>query len=215
MNGQKRFNEYFAKIILEYCYKDKYLDLAIADKPDLREIHSKIGIEVAYSMEKDRVEAIKLKTLIPYCDEDKKIKLQNKLDTIRNRHKNSNYEWEYNNELEKGIENSYLREIFECVKNKVEKLNNKNANYDELDSYELFINSAVPIDEFGQQCEVLNKLYEINIGEKQYSFIHIMAFYDLITFDMISKDIKRKKLYFVYDRLGEKAKELMIRKLYC
>lgn len=209
MNGQKRFNEYFAKVIIEYCYKDKYPGLIIADKPDLREIKSNVGIEVTYSIEEDRVEALRLKRLIPHVNDYTKGKYQKKLDRIRRIHKNPNYEWEYKGAFENGIEDSYLKEIFDCVRNKVDKLNSVNANYDELDSYELFINSAVPIDEFGQQFEVLTKLCEINRGKKRYDIIHILAFYDLITFDMMNKSIERKKLYLAYERLGNVAIDLI------
>lgn len=34
--GQKRFDEYFAKVVLEKCFPEKFIDLQIADKPDLR-----------------------------------------------------------------------------------------------------------------------------------------------------------------------------------
>lgn len=146
MNGQKRFNEYFAKVILEYCCKDRYSDLEISDKPDLRNKRLNIGIEVAYSMEQDRVEALNLKRLLPQANEEKSLKIQRSLDKIRKRHNNPNYESEYNGKYEKDIEVTYLKEIFDCVRKKVEKLNNANANYAVLDSYELFINSAVPID---------------------------------------------------------------------
>ena len=58
------------------------------------------------------------------------------------------------------VEDTYLKEIFDCVRNKLDKLN-RSLNYEELDSYELFINSAVPISEFGEQFDVLDKLEEI------------------------------------------------------
>lgn len=209
MNGQKRFNEYFAKAIFEYCYKDKYSDLVIADKPDLRDTQHNIGIEVAYSMEKDRSEALFLQRQMSRADENRKINLQKKLDKIHRKHKNDNYEYEYIGRFENGIEDTYLKEIFDCVRSKVEKLN-KNFNYDELDSYELFINSAVPInDELREEFAVLDKLVELNIGKRKYSAIHILAYYDLISFDMMEKGMKRHKLYYAYDTIAERAKELM------
>lgn len=208
MNRQKRFNEYFAKAILEYCYKDKYSDLAIADKPDLRDTQHNIGIEVAYSMEKDRTEALFLHRQIARSDEDRKTNLQKKLDKIHRKHKNDNFEYEYVGRFENGIEDSYLKEIFDCVRNKVEKLN-KNFNYDELDNYELFINSAVPIEEIHEDFAVLDKLRELNIGERKYTTIHILAYYDLITFDMIDNGIRRHKLYYSYYKIAERAKVLM------
>ena len=209
MNGQKRFNEYFAKLILKYCYKDKYSNLQIVDKPDLRDMEHNIGIEVVYSMEQDRSESLFLQRQISCCaDENRKVKLQKKLDTIHKKHKNYNYEYEYYGNFANGVEDTYLKEIFDCVRNKLDKLN-KCLNYEELDSYELFINSAVPISEFGEQFDVLDKLEEINQGERKFDVIHVLAYYDLITFDMLNKQIERKKLYYFYERIGKAAEELI------
>ena len=33
---QKRFNEFFAKIILENCFPNKFQNIEVSDKPDLR-----------------------------------------------------------------------------------------------------------------------------------------------------------------------------------
>lgn len=206
MNGQKRFNEYFAKLILEFCYRDKYSNLQIADKPDLRDIEHNIGIEVAYSMEQDRSEALLLKREISCCaDENRKIKLQNKLDAIHRIHKIDNYEYEYHGNFANGVEDTYLKEIFDCVRNKVNKI----SNYEELDSYELFINSAVPISEFREEFEVFDKLEEINQGERKFAIIHVLAYYDLVSFDMLNKQIKRHMLFYNYEKIGKATEKLM------
>ena len=57
--AQKRFDEYFAKVVLERCFPEKFIDLQIADKPDLR-CGTEIGIEVTNCMPKKAVEAFKL-----------------------------------------------------------------------------------------------------------------------------------------------------------
>ena len=54
---QKRFNEYFAKVILENCFPNKFQNIEVSDKPDLRYNGNKIGIEVAYCMPNDVAEA--------------------------------------------------------------------------------------------------------------------------------------------------------------
>lgn len=214
LNGQKRFNEYFAKAILEYCFRDKYYNLVITDKPDLRVKQHNIGIEVTYSMGKDRAEALFLQRQIACADENRKIKLQKKLDKIHKKYKSDRYEYEYIGRFENGIEDSYLKEIFDCVRNKVEILNKK-FNYDELDSYELFINSAVPInDKLREEFAVLEKLRALNIGERNYTVIHILAYYDLISFDLIKMEIERHKLYYSYNKIAQTAKELMNKNLF-
>ena len=72
----------------------------------------------------------------------------------------------------------------------------------------MFINSAVPINEFREQFDVLEKLEEINIGEKKFAVIHVLAYYDLVSFDMVNKQIKRHMLFYVYERIGKAAEEL-------
>ena len=56
---RKRFNEYFAKVILENCFPNKFQNIEVSDKPDLRYNGNKIGIEVAYCMPKEVAEAFK------------------------------------------------------------------------------------------------------------------------------------------------------------
>ena len=53
-----RINEYFAKVVLESCFPQKFDVLEISDKPDLRHFVSGTGIEVTYSMPKKEAEAV-------------------------------------------------------------------------------------------------------------------------------------------------------------
>ena len=55
---KKHFNEYFAKVVLESCFPQKFDILEISDKPDLRHPGSNTGIEVTYSMPKKEAEAV-------------------------------------------------------------------------------------------------------------------------------------------------------------
>lgn len=55
---QKRFNEYFAKVILENCFPNKFQNIEVSDKPDLRYNVNEIGIEVAYCMPNEVVKSL-------------------------------------------------------------------------------------------------------------------------------------------------------------
>lgn len=57
--AQKRFDEYFAKVVLEKCFPEKFTDLQISDKPDLR-CGNTIGIEVTNCMPTRVAEAFNL-----------------------------------------------------------------------------------------------------------------------------------------------------------
>ena len=56
---QKRFEEYFVKVILEYCFPEKFSDLHVSDKPDLQSSQG-IGIEVTNCMPTEVAEAFNL-----------------------------------------------------------------------------------------------------------------------------------------------------------
>lgn len=58
-NMQKRFDEYFAKVILESCFPEKFSNLQIADTPDLR-YGNCIGIEVTNCIPNEVAEAFSL-----------------------------------------------------------------------------------------------------------------------------------------------------------
>lgn len=55
---QKRFDEYFAKVVLEYCFPERYHDLKVKDKPDLQ--GDGLGVEVKNCMPKEDAEAFNL-----------------------------------------------------------------------------------------------------------------------------------------------------------
>ena len=55
---KKRFNECFAKVVLESCFPNWFDVLELSDKPDLRHLKTNTGIEVTYSMPKKEAEAV-------------------------------------------------------------------------------------------------------------------------------------------------------------
>ena len=56
---QHRFEEYFAKVVLENCFSNRLSELTVKDKPDLWSKNN-IGIEVTNCMPQDIVEQIHL-----------------------------------------------------------------------------------------------------------------------------------------------------------
>lgn len=170
---QKRFNEYFAKIILENCFPNKFQNIEISDKPDLRYNGNEIGIEVAYCMPKDVAEAFN-------CI-DRYEKAEDIPETTLKKSKKAGvtideqgFLWDQGSYADNmAIEKTPIRYFLVMVRQKVERLNSKTAGYAEMKSYELFINSPIAMPDWFKR-ETFQTLKNINNREKQYDTIYLL-----------------------------------------
>ena len=157
--AQKRFDEYFAKVVLEKCFPEKFIDLQIADKPDLR-YGSEIGIEVTNCMPQEVVEAFNLWHRAAKKGEQTPPRILERLEQLKDtvHLEGSKLIWEQGSYVEDDIDNSPIKEFVNAVASKVERLNSANANYAEMKSYELFVNSTIDISTFNQIDAMLARL---------------------------------------------------------
>ena len=63
-NHQKRWEEYFTKLVFEQVFPKKFFDLKIADKPDLQDLVNDVGIEVTIASRKNEKELDHLFSLL-------------------------------------------------------------------------------------------------------------------------------------------------------
>ena len=170
---QKRFNEYFAKIILENCFPNKFQNIEVSDKPDLRYDGNNIGIEVAYCMPKDVAEAF---NCIDRYEQAADIpettlkKAKRASVTIDEQGVLWNQDSYADNMV---IEKTPIRYFLDMVRQKVERLNSKTAGYAEMKSYELFINSPITMPDWFKR-ETFQTLKNINNRKKQYDTIYLL-----------------------------------------
>ena len=170
---QKRFNEYFAKIILENCFPNKFQNIEVSDKPDLRYDGNNIGIEVAYCMPKDVAEAF---NCIDRYEQAADIpettlkKAKRASVTIDEQGVLWNQDSYADNMV---IEKTPIRYFLVMVRQKVERLNSKTAGYAEMKSYELFINSPITMPDWFKR-ETFQTLKNINNRKKQYDTIYLL-----------------------------------------
>lgn len=170
---QKRFNEYFAKVILENCFPNKFQNIEVSDKPDLRYNENEIGIEVAYCMPKDVAEAfncIKRYEQAADIPETTLKKAKRAGVTIDEQ----GILWDqgfYADNM--AIDKTPIRYFLDMVHQKVERLNSETADYTEMGSYELFINSPITMPDWLKR-ETFQTLKNINNREKQYDTIYLL-----------------------------------------
>lgn len=206
---KKHFNEYFAKVVLESCFPQKFDILEISDKPDLRHFVSGTGIEVTYSMPKKEAEAVNVWHRLyngksKNCEKDIE-----RLSQLGIEYVSKSFVWDqgcYDGNIKEGP----IKEFFDAVAQKVERLNSKNAEYANMAHYELFVNSTILIPN-EQIMAVIGILKEINNLGKKFEIIYLITNEQkLYIFDMVNENLTIKYLYNHLNWMAEKTKGLML-----
>lgn len=202
---QKRFNEYFAKVILENCFPNKFQNIEVSDKPDLRYNENEIGIEVAYCMPKEVVEAFN-------CI-DRYEKAEDIPETTLKKAKRAGVTideqgvlWNQDSYADNMvIEKTPIRYFLDMVRQKVERLNSKTADYAEMKSYELFINSPITMPDWFK-IETFQTLKNINNRKKQYDTIYLLLCEPkLLVFNLKENKCDELLLIEAIDRFAKEA----------
>ncbi len=195
--AQKRFDEYFAKVVLEKCFPEKFSDLQISDKPDLRH-GNEIGIEVTNCMPKEAAEAFNLWYKVAKQGEQAPPRILERLEQLKDTvHLEGNsLIWEQGSYVDDDIDNSPIKGFVNAVENKVERLNNANANYAEMKRYELFVNSFIDISTFNQIYALLARVKMLNDKPKKFDNIYLITSNQkLLVFDTVNNTFNIKYLY--------------------
>lgn len=206
---QKRFNEYFAKVILENCFPNKFQNIEVSDKPDLRYNENEIGIEVAYCMPKDVAEAFNcIKRYEQAADiPETTLKKSKRVGITIDEQGNLWDQGSYADNMV--IEKTPIRYFLDMVRQKVERLNSKTADYTEMGSYELFINSPITMPDWFK-IETFQTLKNINNREKQYDTIYLLLSEPkLLVFNLKENKYNVLLLMTWRDKFAEKAIELL------
>lgn len=202
---QKRFNEYFAKVILENCFPNKFQNIEVSDKPDLRYNENEIGIEVAYCMPKDVVEAFNCIERYEKAEDIPETTLKKAKRagvTIDEQGVLWNQDSYADNMV---IEKTPIRYFLDMVRQKVERLNSKTAGYAEMKSYELFINSPITMPDW-LKGETFQTLKNINNREKQYDTIYLfLSEPKLLVFNLKENKCDELLLIEAIDRFAKEA----------
>ncbi len=205
---QKRFNEYFAKVILENCFSNKFQNIEVSDKPDLRYNENEIGIEVAYCMPKDVTEAFNCIERYEKAEDipGKTLKKAKRAGVTIDE---QGILWDQGSYADNmAIDKTPIRYFLDMVRQKVERLNSKTAGYAEMKSYELFINSPITMPNWFKR-ETFQVLKNINNRKKQYDTIYLLLSEPkLLVFNLKENKYDELLLLTWRDKFAEKALEL-------
>lgn len=165
------YHECYAKTILEDLFPDRFVNLKLCDKPDLRDTQNNIGIEVTIAEDSKTMNSERKYSWLPYVDEYKKE------ESIKNI-KNCGASYENGILFNSGKDNFEL--INQRIKDKVEKIND--GLYATLAEYQLFVFSSIYVDDMMLNKE-LNYLLEHKIVE-YFKKIYILVPEALFYFDL-------------------------------
>lgn len=204
-----RFNEYFAKVILENCFPNKFQNIEVSDKPDLRYNGNKIGIEVAYCMPEEVVEAFNCIDRYEKAEDipEKTIRKAKRAGVTLDE---QGVLWDQGSYADNmPIEKTPIRYFLGMVRQKVERLNSKTADYAEMESYELFINSSLIIPNWFKE-KTYESLKSINNGVKKYDVVYLRVNdQKIFVYNLKESKYEELLLYGALDRFAEKAIKLL------
>lgn len=106
------------------------------------------------------------------------------------------------------VDESPIKDFFDAVEKKTERLNSDNANYAAMESYELFVNSFIYIPHY-QINAVIERLKEINSKSQKFDTIYLVTNEQkLYVFDRVNDIFDIKHLYIHLDRMAEEAQKI-------
>lgn len=197
------YDECYAKIVLEKFFPDRYENLQISDKPDLRDISNSIGIEVTSAIPQIEQEAMSLACEITYLEkkqQDKRIAYLEKIGYNYTQYgmtgPGMGYRWTGSDNPD--IKSTWCKYFLSAVEAKIKKLNK--GGYAQMLRYDLFVNSELHIDDW-MKDELLKALITYSQHPRAYSFVYLLALNGLFAFDL-----NKQKVLLV--ETGEKLYEL-------
>ena len=208
------YDECYAKLILEKFFPNKYENLQLSDKPDLRDLKHNIGIEVTSAIPKEEQEALNLAAMMPYVDEQAQERRRKRLKKMGYRYtkygmahppESYRYDGDFN---DVNIKDTPCKRFLDAYEEKIRKLNS--GNYAELEGYELYVYSEEVIDSW-MIPKLIQAVNSINVGVKKYRYIYFVTLCEILVFDTEHDECAGidiaggRKL----DGLGEKARKIV------
>ena len=137
-----KYEECFAKIILEHLFPQRYIDLKIEDRPDLQDLEHQIGVEVTSAVPPEDREASSLWTSTVYMDDGPQKKRNiDRLAQLGVHYTGGVQVWPSKSYQTDSLENSPYWALIQSFSDKIQKLNQ--GHYAKLNQYDLFVHSEL------------------------------------------------------------------------
>ncbi len=168
-----KYRECYAKIVLEEMFPDKFINLLLADKPDLHDINGSVGIEVTIAEDPKELEASRLYSQLPYKNEIQKARDIERIESLGAK--------VYDGFMMSVKWSDGFKHINTSISSKCKTL--AKGEYKGFNEYHLFLFSSIYAVDWMLQVE-LEHLIAKEIG-KFYRIIYILVPSGLYVFDLL------------------------------
>lgn len=177
-----RYEECFAKCVLEDLFSFRYSSLSLIDKPDLISNSLDCGIEVTEAISAESKQLLTMWSMIPYRNEEVREK-----NIALLKEKGINYSgvqcWPGIMLTYTDISKSVYRYILDCFDRKLKNINC--GNYKELSTYELFIICELLITREAID-DIHHHFTNIDSHVKKFNTVYLFALEKIYVFDLIN-----------------------------
>ena len=210
-----KYEECFAKIILEHLFPQRYIDLKIEDRPDLQDLKHQIGVEVTSAVPPEDREANSLWTSTVYMDNGpQKMRNIDRLAQLGVHYTGGVQVWPSKSYQTDSLENSPYWALIQSFSDKIQKLNQ--GHYAKLNQYDLFVHSELfiwPGEETLQLSRLLQEMISRNNRSKHFTFVYLLGIEKLSIWNLKSGVYKMTEVNSDdYLQFGLAARELVIQK---
>ena len=187
-----KIDECYAKVILESLFPERYNNLQIADKPDLRENKSCIGIEVTSAIPQKERERTRLWVETNRLGEgEKKTKNIERMEQLGLLHDGGMQVWPEETYRMDAFEVGPFGGLVSAFEEKIRKLNS--GQYANQYEYDLFVHSnlSMPLEVLARWMpNVLEEILQRNQGARKYTYVYFLSFCALQIWNLQSKTFK-------------------------
>lgn len=207
-----KMDECYAKVVLENFFPERYSDLKIADKPDLRDEKRRVGIEVTSSIPQKERELSRLWSQT-VCMEESQKKARNieRMEQLNMHYTGGVQVWPAKTYRTDVIGERPSGDFLIAVDEKIKKLNG--GQYEDQSRYDLFVHSEIYVwpDQLGVWMQkLLEELLDKNQQPRRYVYVYLLGLRALHIWNLEDKSfvvIPRDKDFWKYEWT---ARELVI-----
>ena len=202
------YEECYAKLILETLVPDRYDDLSISDRPDLRSVSDTVGIEVTSATPPSKRESERLWYNMPYVTPQIAERNKERMAQLGVPYTGGIQAWPAITYPTGCFDASPFVNVIDTFATKLRKLNS--GHYAELERYDLYIEADWFLSE-DLLPEILKRTIKLNSMPKTFHFVYLACINGVCSFDLAKKEFEVRKLTVEQYEIAMKARNLVER----
>lgn len=202
------YDECYAKVVLEKAFPERYSNLWIADKPDLRDESNTVGIEVTSAIPQSKRESVSLWADIESHTAKNPERNKARMEQLGVKYTGGVQGWPGTVYPTGCFDKSPFVDVIDVFQMKIKKLNS--GEYASLCRYDLYVETELFI-ESSFLPEILNRVLKINTMSNTYTYVYMVCLNGICVFDLVQKTYEIRKIVLEQYDLAIEARNLVER----